>query len=153
DAQSTEIISAVFLVDTSGKGLRPAAGRRLPDEWIHTISPLPIGPRIGACGTAAFLKKPVIASDIANDPLWTVIQGTDYKNLALKPRLRAAWAYPLMSRDEEVLGTFAIYHASPKIPADSDIELMEAAANIAVIAIESDRYRAALERAFEEIKK
>src|SRR5689334_13939164 len=68
DAQSPEIISAVFLVDTNGKELRPAAGHRLPDEWIHTISPLPIGPRIGACGTAAFLKKPVIASDIANDP-------------------------------------------------------------------------------------
>jgi formate hydrogenlyase transcriptional activator len=153
DAQSPEIISAVFLVDKNGRELRPAAGHRLPDEWIHTISPLPIGPRIGACGTAAFLKKPVIASDIANDPLWTVIQGTDYKNLALKHGLRAAWAYPLMSRDDEVLGTFAIYHPSPKKPADSDIELMEAAANIAVIAIEGDRSRAALEKAFEEIKK
>ena len=152
DAQAPEIISAIFLMEPNGEQLRPAAGRRLPEEWAHTITPLPIGPQIGACGTAAFLKKPVITSDIASDPLWTVIQGTDYKNLALKHGLRAAWAYPLISKDDEVLGTFAIYYPEPKKPGESDLELIEGAANIAVIAIESDRSRAALEKAFQDIK-
>lgn len=153
DAQDPEIISAIFLMERNGEQVRPAAGRRLPEEWAHTITPLPVGPQIGACGTAAFLKKPVICSDIASDPLWTVIQGTDYKNLALEHGLRAAWAYPLISKDDEVLGTFAIYYSNPKEPGDTDLELVEGAANIAVIAIESERSRAALEKAFHDIKK
>jgi hypothetical protein len=50
---------------------------------------------MGSCGTAAFLKKPVISLDIASDPLRCVVAGTDYKNLALSYGLRAAWSYPL----------------------------------------------------------
>jgi len=152
DSQAPAIISTVLLMDPNGEKLRPVAGRRVPDGWAETITPLPIGPQMGSCGTAAFLRKPVITSDIASDPLWCVVEGTDYKNLALSYGLRAAWSYPLISKDDEVVGTFAIYYPEPKRPDDSELEWIETAANIAVIAIESDRSRAALERAFEEIK-
>ncbi len=152
DAQAPANISTILLMDRDGKTLQPAAGRRVPEGWTQTLTPLPIGPQMGSCGTAAFLKKPVITSDIASDPLWCVVEGTDYKNLALSYGLRAAWSYPLISKDDEVLGTFAIYYPEPKSPDHSDLGWIETAANIAVIAIESDRSRAALERAFEEIK-
>jgi len=152
DAQAPAIISTILLMDRDGETLRPAAGRRVPEGWSQTITPLPIGPQMGSCGTAAFLKKPVITSDIASDPLWCVVEGTDYRNLALSYGLRAAWSYPLISKDDEVMGTFAIYYPEPNSPGDSDLEWIETAANIAVIAIESDRSRAALERAFDEIK-
>ena len=52
-----------------------------------------------------------------------------------------------------MLGTFAIYYPEPKKPSDSDLELIEVAANVAIIAIESDRSRAALEKAFRDTKK
>ncbi|HXI89410.1 MAG TPA: PAS domain-containing protein, partial [Blastocatellia bacterium] len=152
DAQDPAIISTILLMDRDGETLQPAVGRRVPKGWTQTITPLPIGPQMGSCGTAAFLKKLVITSDIASDPLWCVVEGTDYKNLALSYGLRAAWSYPLISKDNEVLGTFAIYYPEPNSPGDSDLEWIETAANIAVIAIESDQSRAALERAFEEIK-
>src|SRR6185503_969511 len=113
DAQAPEIISTILLMDREGETLRPAAGRRVPEGWTQTIAPLPIGPQMGSCGTAAFLKKPVITSDIASDPLWCVVEGMDYKNLALSYGLRAAWSYPLLSKDDEVLGTFAIYYPEP----------------------------------------
>src|SRR6185369_14077173 len=100
DAQSPEIISTILLMDPDGEKLWPAAGRRVPEAWSQTITPLPIGPQMGSCGTAAFLKKPVISSDIASDPLWCVVQGTDYKNLALSFGLHAAWSYPLVSKDD-----------------------------------------------------
>src|SRR5713101_2154145 len=83
DAQSPAIISTILLMDRDGERLLPVAGRRVPEGWTQTITPLPIGPQMGSCGTAAFLKKPVITSDIASDPLWRVVQGTDYKSLAL----------------------------------------------------------------------
>lgn len=152
DAQSPEIISTILLMDPDGEKLWPAAGRRVPEGWTQTITPLPIGPQMLASGTAAFLRKAVFTSDITSDPRWCVVDGIDYKNLALSYGLRAAWSYPLISKDDEVLGTFAIYYSEPRSPTDSDLEWIQSAANIAVIAIESDRSRAALERAFDEIK-
>lgn len=148
DAQAPEIISSILLMDPSGEQLVPAAGRRVPEGWTPTITPLPIGPRVGSCGTAAFLKVPVIVSDIASDPLWTV-----YRDVALSHGLRAAWSYPLISKDDEVLGTFGMYYSEPRTPSESDLDLIEGAANIAVIAIEGERSRNALKKAFKEIKK
>src|SRR6267142_446267 len=122
DDQAPEIISSILLMDPNGEQLWPAAGRRVPEGWVRTITPLPIGPQMGSCGTAAFLKRPVITSNIASDPLWCVVQGIDYKNLALSYGLQAAWSYPLISKDDEVLGTFAIYYPEPNSPGDSDLE-------------------------------
>src|SRR5215471_7384257 len=148
DDQAPEIMSSILLMDPNGEQLWPAAGRRVPEGWVRTITPLPIGPYMGSCSAAAFLKKPVIASDIATDPF----TAADYRDIALSYGLRAAWSQPLISKDNEVLGTFAIYYPEPRQPSDSDLELIEGAANIAVIAIEGERSQKALRKAFEEIK-
>jgi formate hydrogenlyase transcriptional activator len=147
DVQSPEIISAVLLMDPAGKRLLHAAGSRVPRNYTDAIAPVTIGPYIGSCGTAAFLKKRVIVSDIASDPLWAV-----YRDVALSHGLRAAWSQPLLSRNQEVLGTFCIYYAQPRSPSESDLRLIERAANIAVIAIEGERSQNVLKKAFEEIK-
>jgi PAS domain S-box-containing protein len=152
DDQAPEIISSVLLMDPNGERLWPTAGRRVPEGWVRTITPLPIGPGMGSCGTAAFLKKPVIISDIASDPPWSDITAPDYTEIALSYGLRAAWSQPLISKDDELLGTFAIYYREPRQPSDSDLKLIEGAANIAVIAIKGERSQTALKNAFEEIK-
>src|SRR6266436_6164473 len=152
DDQAPEIISSVLLMDPNGERLWPTAGHRVPEGWVRTITPLPIGPGMGSCGTAAFLKKPVIISDIASDPPWSDITAPDYTEIALSYGLRAAWSQPLISKDNELLGTFAIYYREPRQPSDSDLKLIEGAANIAVIAIKGERSQTALKNAFEEIK-
>src|SRR6267378_1911289 len=152
DDQAPEIISSILLMDPNGEQLWPAAGRRVPEGWVRTITPLPIGPGMGSCGTAAFMKKPVIISDIASDPPWSDITAPDYTEIALSYGLRAAWSQPLISKDNELLGTFAIYYREPRQPSDSDLKLIEGAANIAVIAIKGERSQTALKNAFEEIK-
>jgi GAF domain-containing protein len=88
DYQAPEIISSILLMDPNGEQLWPAAGRRVPEGWVRTITPLPVGPGIGSCGTAAFLKKPVIISDIASDPPWSDITAPDYTKIF--PELRTA---------------------------------------------------------------
>jgi len=152
DDQAPEIISSILLMDPNGEQLWPAAGRRVPEGWVRTITPLPIGPGMGSCGTAAFLKKPVIISDIASEPPWSDITAPDYTEIALSYGLRAAWSQPLISKDNELLGTFAIYYREPRQPSDSDLKLIEGAGNIAVIAIKGERSQTALKNAFEEIK-
>jgi formate hydrogenlyase transcriptional activator len=148
DTQAGNVISAVMLMDTDGMRLWPAAGPRLPKGWIEAITPLTIGPDIGSCGSAAFLKQRMIVSDIANNPLWA-----DYRDLALSYGLRAAWSQPLLSKNDQVLGTFGMYYPEPRIPSETDLRLIEGAGHIAVIAIEGERSQAALTRAFDEIAK
>jgi formate hydrogenlyase transcriptional activator len=148
DAQAGNIISAVMLLDTDGAHLSPVAAPRLPEGWIEDITPLKIGPGIGSCGSAAFLKQRVIVSDIATDPLWV-----DYRDAALRHGLRAAWSQPLLSKNQQVLGTFGMYYPEPRTPSEIDLRLIEGAGHIAVIAIEGERAQAALTKAFDEIAK
>src|SRR5215831_12028034 len=152
DGQAPEIMSTIMLKDADGKRLWPIAGPRVPKAWLQAIAPLDIGPGIGSCSTAAFHKKLAIVSDIASDPLLPGTLAADYREIALSLGLRAAWSRPLISKDDEVLGTFAMYFTEPRSPSSTDLELIEGAANIAVIAIEGERSQAALKNAFEEIK-
>jgi formate hydrogenlyase transcriptional activator len=147
DSHGPKIKSAVMLMDADCMHLRPAAGPRLPKGWVEAITPLKIGPCIGSCGTAASLKQRVIVSDIATDPLWA-----DYRDLALSYGLRAAWSQPLLSKNQEVLGTFCVSYTEPRTPNETDLRLIEGAGHIAVIAIEGERSQEALRSAFEEIQ-
>ena len=148
DAQVPNLISTVMLMDTDGMRLWPVAAPRLPKGWLEVISPVTIGPCVRSCGTAAFRRQRVIASDIAADPLWV-----DYRDLALSYGLRAAWSQPLLSKNQQVLGTFGMYYTEPRTPGETDLRLIEGAGHVAVIAIEGERARTALEKASEEIKK
>jgi formate hydrogenlyase transcriptional activator len=153
DAQSPDVMSSVLLMDPDGKRLWPTAGQRVPKEWNSAITPLPIGPRMGSCGTAAFRKERVINSDIASDPLWSGSPAAEYREIALRNGVRATWSQPVISKSDELLGTFAMYYAQPRIPSASDLQLIEGAGHIALIATEAERSRTALKNAFDEIRK
>jgi C4-dicarboxylate-specific signal transduction histidine kinase len=146
DAHAPDVMTTVLLTDPDGQRLWPAAGPRVPGGWTRAISPLPIGPHVGSCGTAAFSKEPVVASDIATDPRWA-----DYRDVALGHGLRAAWSRPLVSKDRRVVGTFGMYFAEPRSPSDSDVELIKGASDVALIAIERTRAEEALRTAQAEL--
>jgi len=109
---------------------------------------LSIGPARGACGTAAFLKQRAIISDITIDPRWP----DDCRDLPVSHGLRAAWSEPLVSKDGAVLGTFAMYYGEPRTPDTSDLELIEAAGQIARIAIQLERSQVALRDSEERLR-
>jgi len=77
----------------------------------------------------------VIVPNISKDPRWP----DDARDLTLRHGFTAAWSEPLISKDGEVLGTFAMYFPEPRIPLSSDFELINAAGHIARIAIELER--------------
>ncbi|MGH7006398.1 MAG: histidine kinase dimerization/phospho-acceptor domain-containing protein, partial [Alphaproteobacteria bacterium] len=88
----------------------------------------------GSCGTAMFLGKPVVVSNIASDPLWE-----DFRDLALPLGLRACWSTPIMSPEGKVLGAFANYYREIRSPEIADTRLLDLAVHIAAIAIERKR--------------
>jgi PAS domain S-box-containing protein len=147
DAHAAPVTSMVCLRD--GEWLSPCAGPHVPATFRAALTPWPIGPNSGSCGIAAFTRQRVIIPDISNDPRWP----DEARDSALNHGVCAAWSEPLISKDGEVLGTFCLSYSEPRIPNSRDLELIQAAAHIARIAIEGERARAALTRAFDEIAK
>ncbi|MGA5267563.1 SpoIIE family protein phosphatase [Streptomyces lydicamycinicus] len=128
---SPELIVSVLLADPDGTHLLHGTGPSLPAFYNDAIDGVAIGPDVGSCGTSAYLREPVIVTDIATDSRWK-----DYRDLAARAEVAACWSTPIMGTDDRLLGTFAIYHRAPKAPADKDVALSGAFARIAALAIE-----------------
>src|SRR5260370_32458495 len=134
-------------MDQDGKKLWPRAGPRVPVDWVGAIIPLAVAADIGLCSTAAFLKTRVIVPDVAREPIFA----EEYRDVALQNGIRAGWSQPILTKDNQVLGTFAIYSAESRVPTAEDLALIEAAGRIALIAIERQRSQEALTKALDEI--
>src|SRR5882762_9090216 len=152
DALDPDLISSVLLADPDGQHLWPKAGRRVPEDWKQFITPLPIGPCVGACGTAAFRKERVINQDIATDPLWSGA-AEKYRAVALQHGFRSTWSVPLLSKEGNVLGTFGLYHTKANSVRADEIEVVEQAGNIALLAIERHRAQTTLTNALAAVRK
>jgi len=145
DAHAPPVTSMVCLMN--GEWLSPCAGPHVPTTFKAAITPWRIGPDRASCGAAAFTKQRVIVPNISEDPRWP----DDARDLTLSHGFSAAWSEPLLSKDGEVLGTFAMYYPEPRTPQSSDFELIAAAGHIALIAIELERSHLALKKALVEI--
>src|SRR5580700_9151475 len=148
EAHSTGMRCSISLLDEDGLHLHYGAAPNLPEAYRAATEGVRIGPNVGSCGTAAYLRQPVFVSDIASDPRWV-----EFRDFALQSGLRAAWSTPIMSHDGTVLGTFGMYYSEVRQPGPSEIQLIDNAGRIAGIAIERDRSQTALTRAFEQIEK
>jgi len=137
EEQLPDVVSSVLLLD--GDHLRHCGGPSLPNSYKDAIDGLVIGPSEGSCGTAAYRGETVIVSDIATDPLWT-----KYRDLALAHSLRACWSTPILSSENKVLGTFAMYYHEPRSPTSEDFGLIELATHLVRIAVERNRAEQAL---------
>src|SRR5207247_5781996 len=131
---SHNVLVSILLLSSDGKSLRHGPAPSLPKSYTEAIDGLVIGPSEGSCGTAAYRGEPVIVSDIATDPLWA-----KYRDLALSHSLRACWSTPILSSENKVLGTFAMYYREPRSPTSQDFGLIELATHLVQIAVEGDR--------------
>ncbi|MBF9066735.1 SpoIIE family protein phosphatase [Streptacidiphilus sp. NEAU-YB345] len=141
---SPHVLSSVLLLDESGTRLLHGAAPSLPDFYNEAIDGCEIGPREGSCGTAAYRREMVVVNEIATDPLWT-----DYRELAGQAGLAACWSSPVMSSTGELLGTFAMYHRTPRPLREEDLDLSIVFTRTAALAIERHRTEIARHRAHE----
>jgi PAS domain S-box-containing protein len=149
DLQISPSITTILLMDADGKRLWPSAGPKVPYDWARAITPLAVAPDMGLCSTAACLRTRVIVPDLATEPTFR----EEYRPIALKNGIRAGWSQPILTKDNQVLGTFAIYSAEPRVPTGEDLALIEAAGRIALIAIERQRSQEAVRNAFDKVQK
>ncbi|HEB26414.1 MAG TPA: GAF domain-containing protein [Porticoccus sp.] len=133
---------SILLLDDEKKHLLHGAAPNLPTFYNDAIHNMEIGPIAGSCGTAAYTGQRIIVEDIQNHPYWE-----SFKALASKAGLAACWSEPIRSSEGELLGTFAIYHTTPRVPGDEGISIIEHASELAAIAIQRKREEQALRAA------
>lgn len=139
------LLASILLLDETGTRLLHGAAPSLPAHYNAAIHGLEIGPSVGSCGTAAYLRRQVIVEDIDRDPLWA-----DFRELALGAGLRACWSTPIVGVGGRVLGTFAMYYPSPSRPSTSDLALIDVLVRTVAMAIERSRLDEQRERELAE---
>src|SRR6202789_630238 len=120
EAHSEGMLCSIFLLEEDGLHLRYVVAPNVAESYRAATDRLCIGPDVGSCGTAAYLRQPVFVSDIASDPRWV-----KFRDFALQSGLRAAWSTPIMSRDGNVFGTFGMYYREVRQPGPSEIQLID----------------------------
>lgn len=132
--------SCSVLLLRDGSTLHHGAGARLPVTYREAIDGVAIGHGQGSCGTAAFVGRPVIASDVTTDPNWV-----KFRDLAAEHALRSCWSTPIVAEEGgEVLGTFAVYKSTVWTPDPAAIKLVKRFTYLAAVAIEHHRLFGAL---------
>ena len=133
EEQAQGMRCAVLLADAQQRQLRFAAAPSIPEEFkAGTASVLGIVPALAPCGTAAFLREPVYVQDTATDPMVK-----DFREIAERNGMRAIWSTPILSDDNAVLGTFAMFHGVPGLPSPEHVQLIDMATQMARVAIEA----------------
>jgi PAS domain S-box-containing protein len=129
--EQSDVMCSFLLCDAGAKTLRHGVGPSLPPEFFKKADGLPIGPMMGACGTAAHEGRSIVVEDIATDPLWE-----SSRDIALGYGIRASWSTPVVGGDGKILGTFAMYYSQARRPTPDELRLVDAAIDLASIAIE-----------------
>lgn len=102
----------VSVMIRKGELLFPLAAPSLDREYLKKLeNGIPIGDNQGSCGTAAYLLKPVIVSNIQEDQKWE-----KYRDWGVKYGFSACWSVPIFNNMGEVIGTFACYYEQSRAP-------------------------------------
>ena len=131
EESNNDLYAAILLMDPTGKFLLHGAAPSLPDTYNKAVHGIMIGPEVGTCGRAAYLKSVVFVENMATHPHWK-----EFGPLALSYGLRASWSTPLIDRNGKVLGTFGIYYKEPRVPTEDDIEIIRLISKSAILAIQ-----------------
>ena len=134
ETQLEDISASVLLFDGEKGTLQHGAAPSLSPSYVALIDGTVIGDNRGSCGTAAWLRQPVIVSDVQTDPRWA-----DYRSLGPLYGFRSCWSTPILDAHGVLLGTFALYCESAREPTALETEMTAMAIDIAGIAIERKR--------------
>jgi PAS domain S-box-containing protein len=100
---------SVLCLQEDGLTIETLSAPTIPKAYSDDINGKKIGPHMGSCGTAMYLKQNIIIDDIATNKL-----SESYKDIALQYGMRACWSFPILSSQNKVLASFAVYHTQVK---------------------------------------
>lgn len=116
---------SIMTVDRPRNVLRVVSAPRLPADYLAAIDGLVFGPKVGSCGAAVSEARTVIVRDIYDHENWA-----NFVAAADLSGMRSCWSVPIFGPQDDVIGTFAVYHAAPCEPSETQAALIEEAAKV-----------------------
>ncbi|WP_420546959.1 ATP-binding protein [Curvivirga sp.] len=116
---------------SSTQQLFDQASPSMPRFYTDAIDGVEVGPNVGSCGVAAYYKKRVIVPDVYQSENWA-----PFIDIVKKTDFHACWSQPILAKDAELFGTFAMYYDQARHPTNFELELMEGQANLASLVYE-----------------
>lgn len=129
---SCSLYGSIMLYNPTLNQLGETVSSSLPTNFIKSMEPVEVSPYGGSCGAAAYLKQPVIVSDIETNPILE-----KYRNTAIVHGFRACFSIPLLSPNKELLGTIALYSRELGNPDEKTLCTTHFYSKLASMAIES----------------
>ncbi|THD49506.1 MAG: PAS domain S-box protein, partial [Bradyrhizobium sp.] len=123
ESQSHGAVASIILVSGEQPRVGEVTQRAIQDRRAALLA--------GPLQPAIHDGETVIVPDIAADPSWR-----DHRAFFLKHGVRGCWATPIGSRSGTPLGVLGIFAHSVREPDESELKLMQMAAQLASIAIE-----------------
>ncbi|HEY8216723.1 MAG TPA: EAL domain-containing protein [Acidimicrobiia bacterium] len=128
--------STVLLVDEWGRTLHHGAAPSFPDSFARAIDGIPVAEGSTICGSAVIRAETVAVRDVVHEGLepWLRV-------LAAEHGIHGAWSTPIRSSyDQRVLGTFATYLDSARLPTADEEATVESVLHLAAIAVERTQF-------------
>ncbi|MFP5390329.1 MAG: diguanylate cyclase [Gammaproteobacteria bacterium] len=130
EAANPSMRCAIMLLEGSER-LVTGAAPSLPEFYRRAIDHSPVGPAAGSCGAAVFTGARMVVEDVRTHPHWA-----PFREEAERAGLLSCWSEPIRSGSGRILGSFAIYHATPVYPSPANLMMIEQAAQLTGIALE-----------------
>ncbi|WP_424630796.1 putative bifunctional diguanylate cyclase/phosphodiesterase [Bradyrhizobium sp. SYSU BS000235] len=119
-------------------------GPSLPEALNKGFEGTLVGPDVGSCGSAAYMRTPVFVQDIEHDPKFAPV-----KDFFLSLGVRACWSVPICDENGRAIAVLAFYFPEIRGPSARERRLMEIFHRLFVIAFErNERFVARERRAF-----
>lgn len=125
--------TSIMLLDNDGR-LYCGAAPHFPAAFGKAVDGLAPGPSAGSCGTAAWRREQVICVDVLTDPLW--------EGMRALPRqfgFRACWSTPILTAQDQLLGTFALFYGQTRAPTSAEQAFISRISRFVQLAIERTR--------------
>ncbi|MGA1940843.1 ATP-binding protein [Arcobacter sp. YIC-310] len=124
------MICSILLLNDKKTKFKESFTKSLPKYYNDAVKTLTIAHGVGSCGTAAYTKERIIVEDINTHPYWR-----DYLELTKPLNLNACWSEPFFTKNNEVLGTFAIYYKKSKKPTKFELKLIDSFSYLVSLAV------------------
>lgn len=118
---------AVFLLDEEAQRLRLAFSPTMPAAWHEILTDRPLVASDEPAMTAVARKEAAFVED------FSTLRASAHAQRQAGPR--AAWSVPLMRGGTHILGALAAYGETPGLPTEVQRTALEAAAQVATVAV------------------
>jgi PAS domain S-box-containing protein len=120
---------------------------RIPAGIIAEIPMIPIAANCGSCGEAAFSKKNVMVMDIRESENWL-----EYKDIVLLSGFSTSLAFPILNKQQFVLGTVGCFCKTETDVTDFELELIDRVVKLASLLIEKNQFEELQNRRTEQLQ-